>query len=311
MVRFLGRGLFVLICIFLTLVLVRAFDARSQMALEPEHIIELQADYQAGRDGKLGWDGYVSLERELGAELLEKLGDRSTTASSFNRYNENSGTNPNNQATNWNYSYVMAPVEQIGSAVLIHGLTDSPYSVRATAEIFMNAGYRTYAPRLPGHGFNAGSLPSRDRFDWLGVVELAVREADKQRKEGQPLVVGGYSTGAALALVYALSCEDNGQPCPDRILLLSPAIEVSAFAWFAKLHLAVSWIPFFEQFKWESIYPEIDTYKFTSFPKNPGWDSAQLSSVLDAPDRPKWAPAVPFLHLRPTAASRPASRRSA
>ncbi|MGH8224160.1 MAG: alpha/beta hydrolase, partial [Woeseiaceae bacterium] len=33
-----------------------------------------------------------------------------------------------------------------------------------------------------------------------------------------------------------------------------------------------SWLPYFEKFAWMSILPEIDPFKFTSFPKRAGWE---------------------------------------
>ena len=45
-----------------------------------------------------------------------------------------------------------------GAALLIHGLTDSPYSLRRVAEILQEEGYHVVGLRLPGHGTNPGTL---------------------------------------------------------------------------------------------------------------------------------------------------------
>ncbi|MEQ9563220.1 MAG: alpha/beta hydrolase, partial [Woeseiaceae bacterium] len=65
--------------------------------------------------------------------------------------------------------------------------------------------------------------------------------------------------------------------CPDKIVLISPAIAVSRYASIANLHGAISWIPYFEKYAWFSIYPEIDPFKFSSFPKRAGREIYNLS----------------------------------
>ncbi|SQC42641.1 membrane protein [Klebsiella pneumoniae] len=43
-----------------------------------------------------------------------------------------------------------------GGVVLLHGLTDSPYSVRYLAQLWQQRGYVAVVPRLPGHGTAPG-----------------------------------------------------------------------------------------------------------------------------------------------------------
>jgi pimeloyl-ACP methyl ester carboxylesterase len=279
--RYVKRTLLILLAILVTIYFARAFDSRKQMSLEAEHRITLKKDFLAKRDHALDWVGYLALEHEVLEELEAKMEERSREAMTLSRHATASQNNPNGFTQNWNLSYKVEPAQELmGSAVLIHGLTDSPYSMRATAGIFSEAGLETFVPRIPGHGFNVGSLASRDKKDWLSAVSLSVRAADAAREPGQPLVIGGYSNGAVLALQYAIECKTEGLPCPDRILLMSPAIGVTKFALFGRLHRIVSWIPYFSQFRWESIYPEADSYKFTSFPKSAGFETASLAADL-------------------------------
>ena len=42
--------------------------------------------------------------------------------------------------------------EAIGGALLVHGLTDGPYSMRTIGEGLRAGGYHVLALRLPGHG---------------------------------------------------------------------------------------------------------------------------------------------------------------
>jgi hypothetical protein len=94
----------------------------------------------------------------------------------------------------------------------------------------------------------------------------------------QSLLIAGYSNGGLLAIDYALACDNSGGvPCPGGIVLMSPAIAVSTAAMVTNLHPALSWLPYFEQFKWLSILPEIDPFKFTSFPKRAAWEIYRVS----------------------------------
>jgi hypothetical protein len=83
--------------------------------------------------------------------------------------------------------------------------------------------------------------------------------------------VGGYSTGGTLTLSYALdSLEDQALRRPDRVLLVSPAIEISALAPLASLMDLLGVLPFqaLQKVHWQSVLPEYDPYKYNSFPVN-------------------------------------------
>ena len=117
----------------------------------------------------------------------------------------------------------------------------------------------------------------------MGTVAIAMRAADIARAERQPLILLGYSNGRLLATRYAPDCKEiPSNPCPDGIILISPAIDVTAFARLAQWHRAVSWLPFFEQFQWDSVTPEIDSYKFTSFPKSPALELFDAAKSVHA-----------------------------
>jgi hypothetical protein len=118
--------------------------------------------------------------------------------------------------------------------------------------------------------------------DWTATTRIAIRRAMEVRQPGQPLLIVGYSNGGLLAIDYALRCrDDNELPCPDRIILLSPAISVSPAAIVTNLHSAISWIPYFEKFKWLSVLPEIDPFKFTSFPKRAAWEIYEFAKQTE------------------------------
>ena len=273
-----------------TIYLVRAFDSRSQLALGPEHRVRFASEFTADQESELDWLGYQALEALLAAELQSKVDSHKRGERLLDRHLSTSRTFPDNLDANWNYSYVASPAAARGAAVLIHGLTDSPYSLLATASLVVGQGYHAVVPRMPGHGFAVGGLVQADWEDWAAAVRLAVRHAQTLLTPAQPLVLVGYSNGALLALHYALRCNDDESTiCPDSLVFLSPAIAVTPFARLANLHHGVSWLSYFDKFEWQDILPEIDPFKFTSFPKHAGWQTYQLSRrthrLLAEPER--------------------------
>ena len=259
------------VLVVLTVYLVRAFGSRSMLPVKAEHRVRLGGEFRAAREHQTDWDDYLQIEMRLANETAEAIGARPRGDSTLDRHAAGSVSNPDEHAVNWNRSFALRARQPAGAAVLLHGLSDSPYSVRATAELMQGRGFSTFVPRMPGHGFAVGDLRHARWEDWMGAARIAMRAADRERRAGEPLILGGYSNGGLLAVRYALDCAArNDMPCPDGILLMSPAIDVTSFARLSRWHRALSWMPYFEQFQWETIMPEVDPYKFTSFPKNPG-----------------------------------------
>lgn len=260
-----------LILIILTIFLVRAFDSRSMSPPRPEHRVRLVDEYRVGLEAEYDWEKYRALEQQLATATQAAIGPREAVPGGLDRYGLGSASNPSSYPTNWNLSYRLGASVRTGAAVLLHGLTDSPYSVLSSAQLLQEQGFDVFAPRLPGHGFAVGDLRHTKWEDWLSVTRLAMRAADQSREPGQPLILLGYSNGGLLAVRYALECREHDDlPCPDRLVLLSPAISVTPFARFGQWHRLLSWSGYFEKFQWESVLPEIDPFKFTSFPKSPG-----------------------------------------
>lgn len=81
-----------------------------------------------------------------------------------------------------------------------------------------------------------------------------------------------------MAVEYSLSCDEHEDlPCPDALVLLSPAIAISSLAAASNWHSMFSWMPYYEKLKWLSILPEVDPFKFTSFPKRASWEIYKIS----------------------------------
>lgn len=269
----------VLIILVLTIYLVRAFDARRMPEPGPEHRIEFAHEFAAGQEASTDWAAYLAIENALAIELAESIGDDDRTASLFDRHSSNSLTSPANYDANWNHSFEISASAPRGVAVLLHGLSDSPYSLLPTAQALVGAGYNIVAPRMPGHGFAAGGLLQARWEDWTAAVRIAIRHAMQLPGADQSLLLVGYSNGGLMAVDYALRCDElPDMPCPDALVLLSPAIAVSSLAVVTNWHSLISWLPYFEKFKWLSILPEVEPFKFTSFPKQAAWEIYKIST---------------------------------
>lgn len=274
--RWLGTVLAVLA---LTIYFGRAFDARRMPQPGPEHRIEFAEEFDASMESDTDWAAYLAIEDRLAAELAEKIPSESRLDSPADRYYANSLVHPDKFDGNWNQSYELRVPSPRGVAVMLHGLTDSPYSMLATAQALAGAGYNVIAMRMPGHGYAVSGLLQARWEDWTAAVRIAIRHAMQVPGADQSLLLVGYSNGALLGVDYALQCGETDElPCPNGLAMMSPGIAITSAAVVMNWHAAISWIPYFEQFKWLQVLPEVDPFKFTSFPKQAAWEVHKLSN---------------------------------
>jgi alpha-beta hydrolase superfamily lysophospholipase len=267
------------------IVLGRALDARSQPDLGPWHRLDLTAEVQAGDlGGDITWATYRRDEAALFAELQAKLA-QANTAGGY-RYERGSRLGVHGGDIDWNRSYESVPTGPIrGGVLLLHGLSDSPYSLRHVAALYEKQGYVVVLPRLPGHGTVPAGLLDVQWQDWLAVVELAAREVRARTGPGKPFHVVGYSNGGALALKYAMdvaSGDDATTPRPDRLVLISPMIGLGRMAAVSRLLPAFGSLPYFEHSLWLDVQPEFNPYKYNSFPVNAAVQSYLLTTLVKA-----------------------------
>lgn len=84
--------------------------------------------------------------------------------------------------------------------VLLHGYMAAPLEVKGLAEYLGRQGIWVYVPRLKGHGTSPEDLATRKHTDWTASVDLGFALIQSLCKQ---VVVGGFSTGAGLALDLA------------------------------------------------------------------------------------------------------------
>ncbi len=281
LIKLARRTLALALVVLATVYFVWAFSARKMLDPGPEHRVDFENEFDASQESTTDWQSYIAIEGLLADELADSVESDVRSGSLIDRHSPGSLTYPGDAGVNWNRSYEMAAESPRGVAVLLHGLSDSPYSMRTTAETLFETGFSVVVPRMPGHGFAVGSLRQARWEDWTAAVRIAVGRAAEMGGEEFSLILVGYSNGGLLAIDYALRCELYAElPCPARLILMSPAIAVSQAAMVTNLHSLVSWLPIFEKFQWLSIVPEVDPYKFTSFPKRAAWEVYQVSTRM-------------------------------
>ena len=255
--------------------------------LQPWHTVRLDGEFSALRNSKLDFAGYLALEERLFAAAQARAASWSALGESYVYSRFNALGRPQQLAAGapWNRSFRLSPAQPRGGALLVHGLTDSPYSMKALAESLYQRGFEVTVLRLPGHGTFPSMMIEMNYRDWKAAVRLAVRDVAVRTPVGQPFYVGGYSTGATLVLNYALdTLDDSSLRKPDRVLLISPAIELRPVAGLASIidTMSVVPIPVLEKARWQEVVAEYDPYKFNSFPFNALRQVNRATRTLDA-----------------------------
>ena len=231
----------------------------------------MPTEAKAAQIAKLDWAGYLEAREEAlraGAHRGHRQARADEARLDSNRYFGGSPIYPGRFAQDWNRSYVLAPAgPPVGAVVLLHGLTDSPYSLRHVARRYVQAGYVAVAIRLPGHGTVPAGLSKVEWEQWMAATHLAVREARRLSPAPAPLHVIGFSNGGALAMKYALDAlDDKTLARPDRIVLFSPMIGITSMARFAGVFGWPALFPAFDKAAWLGIVPEFNPFKYNSFP---------------------------------------------
>ncbi|MCP4745773.1 MAG: alpha/beta fold hydrolase [Desulfobacteraceae bacterium] len=91
--------------------------------------------------------------------------------------------------------------------VLSHGYMAAPEEVRSLAKYLAGKGFFVYAPRLKGHGTSPEDLAIRSYKDWIRDMEEGYLMMSNLCRR---VIVGGFSTGAALALELATRIDVDG-----------------------------------------------------------------------------------------------------
>ncbi len=263
----------------------RAYDAYYGAPLELWHTFAPD-ELSVAEIDRADWTEWLKAEDRAFAAVRRDVSDKLPARSRVptNRYFAGSPMFSPRFAVDWNRSQILRPEGQArGAVVILHGLTDAPYSGRHIASLYRARGFVALLPRMPGHGTVPAGLAAADRSQWLAAARLAVREAKRLTGEGAPLHIVGYSNGGAVAMRYALEAlDDSTLPRPDRIVLLSPMIGVTAFARFAGVAAWPAIVPAFVRASWLGTPPEYNPFKYNSFPVNGAVQASRLARDVQA-----------------------------
>jgi alpha-beta hydrolase superfamily lysophospholipase len=240
---------------------------------------DLQVWHQASLDEEFTADSavasfaeYLALEDRLFRQLDEQVYAQAPDFESdaISRYNRGSIADPEYRQPNWNRSFELCSAAPAAGVLLLHGMSDSPYSLRQLGQRLHAAGACVIGMRMPGHGTAPSGLVELRVDDMAAAVQLGMQHLAEQSGDG-PLYIVGYSTGAALALQYVLTQrKDASLPSVDRLVMLSPAIGVTPLAAFAVWQARLGHLLGLDKVAWETILPEYDPYKYGSFAVNAG-----------------------------------------
>ena len=268
MKTFILRSFLVCSIILVSILLVRAFDSRNLPNLHPWHSISLNNEFTESKSDQIeSLNDYLEVEervfQELDTSIYQNIGPEKQFL--LSRYTSASPVNPERFSSNWNRTFELSPSNVKGGVLMLHGLTDSPYSMRHLARIFEEQGYYVLALRMPGHGTIPSGLLHATWEDWMAAAYLGARHVREKTAKDLPFYIVGYSNGGALAVKYMMdSLENEKLPIPDRAILLSPMLGVT----------------FFAKFKWLDVLPEYDPFKYNSFPKAAGEQSYLLTNAI-------------------------------
>ena len=261
---------------------VRGWQAMRGPPLQSWHL-HVPDEPTAGQIDNMDWGQWMRREQAIMAGVRANVTDKLPKAAQIpqNRYFSGAPMNPANLKQDWNRSLSRAPAAPPkGAIVLLHGLTDAPYSLRHIADLYTARGWHVVAIRLPGHGTVPGGLTKATVEQWQAATRLAVREA-RRAAPNQPLHIAGYSNGGALAVAHALDATENPAiGAPDRLILVSPMIGLTPFARFTGIAGLPAIFPAFVQAAWLDIIPEYNPFKYNSFPVKAGAEAHRLTTIL-------------------------------
>jgi alpha-beta hydrolase superfamily lysophospholipase len=262
----------------------RILQSERQPDLKPWHTwAPPEAD--ADEIDEFDWAAWLAREdtlmKDMRAHMAESLEAADRVAA--NRYFDGSPLYSARFAQDWNRSYELLPAAApVGAVVLLHGLSDSPYSLRHVALAYVSRGYAAIGLRLPGHGTVPAGLTRAHWQDWRAATRLAMREARRVAGAGKPIHVVGYSNGGALALQYTLDAVSGSKlDVPARVVLVSPMIGLTRFARYAGIAGWPALLPRFSKTAWLDIVPEFNPFKYNSFPVNAARQSYELTQQID------------------------------
>ncbi len=271
--------------IILLIVFVVALDNRPD--LNVWHLAELDEEFTASSPVE-SFEEYLSLEDRLFRQLDERVYQKIAPSDRYliNRYYRGSASDPDRWPVNLNRSFELSTERPRAGVLLLHGMSDSPYSLYNLGRSLNSSGASVVGLRLPGHGTAPSGLVHVRWQDMAAAVKIAMQHL-RRRVGSAPIYMVGYSNGGALAVQYSLvAMDDDSLPRADKLVLVSPAIGVSRVAVLAVWQARLGDLLGLDKLAWNALLPEYDPYKYGSFAVNAGDQvyrlTAEIQSLFDA-----------------------------
>ena len=253
----------------------------SQQDLSVWHTAFLDEEFTANSDIKT-FKEYLAMEDRLFAQLDEKVYSAIEPAERkpVNRYSRGSLCDPARWPTNWNHTIELTAPQPVAGVLLLHGLSDAPYSLHSIGQQLNASGAYVLGLRIPGHGTVPSGLIHTTWEDMAAAVQLAVKHL-KEVVGDRPLYLIGYSNGGALAINYVFtSLEDDTSSRVAGVVLISPEIGLSKAAALAVWQARLGRLLGMPKLAWNSVLPEFDPYKYNSFAINAGDQAYRLTGEI-------------------------------
>lgn len=140
--------------------------------------------------------------------------------------------------------------------VLIHGLIDSPYSMRPLGEDLRARCFLVFGLLLPDHGTRPGDMLDSYWENWLAATHFAAGQLALQANQ---VFLSGHSAGGTLAILEAAR-----NPTVDGLVLFTPALSITSVSRYARFITPLGL--FFPAAAWFEIEADQATYRYESFP---------------------------------------------
>ena len=281
LVRVGGPALLMLLGACISFVAVAAIYIADRPSLHIWHKVLLDGEFTAHSEVS-DWSGYLAREDTLFRQLDQEIVQRvpSDEQMEFNRFSAGSKSDPARWPTNWNRSFEWPQPGARFGVLLLHGYTDSPYSLRSIGETLRSRGAHVLALRIPGHGTAPSALRATTAEDMNAAVSIAMAHL-RRAVPDRPIIIVGYSNGAALALYHTFAEINEGKsPRPAGLVLISPEIGVSPVAALASWQAWLGEILGITELAWDSIEVEFDPYKYNSFAVNAGAQAYRMTELV-------------------------------
>ena len=138
---------------FITLIAVGIYALEKRPDLDIWHKVDLDEEFTRRSDVK-DFAGYLELEKRLFAKLETEVYQKTGPADalSINRYQHGSRMDPTAMKPDWNRTFELAHENPQAGILLLHGMSDSPYSLRHLGQSLHASGATVIGLRIPGHG---------------------------------------------------------------------------------------------------------------------------------------------------------------